>query len=363
LLVACPDWRTNCAGIQAWLWWQVELLAFCSINHMSLWRLFFLIFLLVLLLQADTADAQLPVFTRLLQDAKQFVRQRRREIQQQQAAVLAAQADWKAALASMEQRRQQQGEDANSDQAVQQLRQLKQVLQEQIHQLNEETRKVKALKQQVQQLEAHVALMQQQHENTVQQQQQQQQQQDPVGAAAAAVLNRIAAGLSAAGLQQQQPVLPTQQHQRSSGLAFTPMPPAQKQVQQPPQLPNSGGLPQRESSLDRVTAALQHALSVAAGLPGAGGSSSALNAGCGSGGGSRRLTNGSLSSNFAQPVEKRSVSRTLGMDLLGSSQLGSTAAPGLGTALAGGSSELEQDGLTPSQVRKQCDAAVQHLSF
>jgi hypothetical protein len=143
-------------------------------------------------------------------------------------------------------------------------------------------------------------------------------------------------------LRQQQ-----QQQQRSSGLAFTPMPPAQRQAQQQLLPPSSGGLPQRESSLDRVTAALQHALSVAAGLPGTGSRSNAQSA-AGGMGASRRVTNGS---SYAQPVAKRSVSRALGMDLLGSSQLGSTAGPGAGVALAGSSSDLEQDSLTPSQVR------------
>jgi hypothetical protein len=238
---------------------------------------------------------------------------------------------------------------------VQQLRQLKQVLQEQIHQLNEETLNVKALKQQVQQLEAYVALMQYQHGITVQQHRDQQ---DPVGAAAAAVLSSIAAGLSAAGqqpLQQQQQQYP---QQRSSRLAFTPMPPAQKLMQQQ-QLPLSGGgIPQRESSLDRVTAALQHALSVAAGLPGASSTTSvqSIGGGAGTAGGSvsRRLTNGSFSSSCAPPLQMRSVSRALGMDLL-SSQLGGPAGAGMAVgAPAGSSSDLDQDSLTPSQVRHVC---------
>lgn len=78
--------------------------------------------------------------------AKQFIKQRRRELQQQQASVLAAQAEWKAALQATE---QQESEDAGTAHAVQQLRQLKTVLQEQIHSLNDDTRRLKALKAQV----------------------------------------------------------------------------------------------------------------------------------------------------------------------------------------------------------------------
>lgn len=94
---------------------------------------------------------QLAAYTTLLQQAKQFIKQRRREILQRQEAVVAAQTDWKAVLSAMEE--QQQAHHASGTavpaelaQAVQQLRQLKGVLEDQIHQLNTETQQVKGLK-------------------------------------------------------------------------------------------------------------------------------------------------------------------------------------------------------------------------
>lgn len=89
---------------------------------------------------------QARAYSGLLQHAKQFVRQRRRELQQRQASVLTAQADWKTALAVTE---QQASEDSQGDEAVQRLRQSKFILQEQIHSLNDETRQLKTLKAQV----------------------------------------------------------------------------------------------------------------------------------------------------------------------------------------------------------------------
>jgi DNA repair exonuclease SbcCD ATPase subunit len=100
--------------------------------------------------QAPTS-AQLSAYTSLLQQAKQVVKQRRRDIQQRQEAVLAAQADWRAVLSAMEEEQQLHAAAGKPvppelGQAVQQLRQLKGVLQDQIHSLNEETQQVKALK-------------------------------------------------------------------------------------------------------------------------------------------------------------------------------------------------------------------------
>lgn len=96
-------------------------------------------------------SAQLAAYTTLLHQAKQFIKQRRRDILQRQEAVMAAQADWKAVLAAMEEQQQAHqaagtAAPAELAQAVQQLRQLKVVLQDQIHQLNDETQQVKGLK-------------------------------------------------------------------------------------------------------------------------------------------------------------------------------------------------------------------------
>lgn len=93
----------------------------------------------------------------LLQHARAFVKQRRRDIQSRQEAVLAAQADWRAVLSAMEEQQRQMmqagsGPSLELNQALVQLRQLKGALQQQIHQLNEETRQVKALK-------AHVSIV------------------------------------------------------------------------------------------------------------------------------------------------------------------------------------------------------------
>lgn len=79
------------------------------------------------------------------------MKQRRRDIQTRQEAVMAAQADWKAVLAAMEEQQelhQAAGTPPPAElaQAVQQLRQLKGVLQDQIHGLNDETQQVKGLK-------------------------------------------------------------------------------------------------------------------------------------------------------------------------------------------------------------------------
>jgi hypothetical protein len=101
-------------------------------------------------------SAQLAAYTTLLHQAKQFIKQRRRDILQRQEAVMAAQADWRAMLAAMEEQQQAHqaaGTAAPAEllQAVQQLRQLKVVLQDQIHQLNNETQQVKGLKARVRQ--------------------------------------------------------------------------------------------------------------------------------------------------------------------------------------------------------------------
>lgn len=105
--------------------------------------------------------AQLAAYSALLHQAKAFVKQRRRDIQQRQEAVMAAQADWRAVLGALEEQQAQLqagsagGEGAAAGgggvppelaQAVQQLRQLKGVLQDQIHALNEETQQIKGLK-------------------------------------------------------------------------------------------------------------------------------------------------------------------------------------------------------------------------
>ena len=64
---------------------------------------------------------------------------------------MAAQTDWKAVLAAMEEQQRLQQVSGVAvppelSQAVQQLRQLKGVLQDQIHSLNDETQQVKSLK-------------------------------------------------------------------------------------------------------------------------------------------------------------------------------------------------------------------------
>lgn len=97
------------------------------------------------------SSPQLAACTTLLQQAKQFIKQRRRDILQRQDAVVAAQTDWKAVLSAMEQQQrayQAVGSPVPAElgQAVRQLRQLKGVLQDQIHQLNDETQQVKGLK-------------------------------------------------------------------------------------------------------------------------------------------------------------------------------------------------------------------------
>lgn len=94
----------------------------------------------------ERSNPQLRAYSGLLLHAKQFIKQRRRDIQQRQASVLAAQSEWKAAVSATEQQASVDGDDGE---AVQQLRQLKGVLQEQIHSLNDETRQLKALKAQV----------------------------------------------------------------------------------------------------------------------------------------------------------------------------------------------------------------------
>lgn len=118
------------------------------------------VYVYVMLLQQVPAGAQLSAYSSLLQHARHFIKQRRRDIQARQQAVMAAQADWRAVLSAMEEQQrlqlqqQQQQDDAGGggavgselSQAVQQLRQLKGVLQEQIRGLNEETQQVKSLK-------------------------------------------------------------------------------------------------------------------------------------------------------------------------------------------------------------------------
>lgn len=100
---------------------------------------------------AGSGSTQLAAYASLLQTAKQFIKQRRREVQQRQEAVMAAQADWKTVLAAMEEQQQLHlasgaAVPAELVQALQQLKQLKGVLQDQIHTLNDETQQVKGLK-------------------------------------------------------------------------------------------------------------------------------------------------------------------------------------------------------------------------
>lgn len=100
---------------------------------------------------AGSGTTQLAAYTSLLQTAKQFIKQRRREVQQRQEAVMAAQADWKTVLAAMEEQQQLHlasgaAVPAELVQALQQLKQLKGVLQDQIHTLNDETQQVKGLR-------------------------------------------------------------------------------------------------------------------------------------------------------------------------------------------------------------------------
>jgi len=100
---------------------------------------------------------QLSAYNSLLQHAKAFIKERRRDIQQRQEAIMSAQADWKLVLAAMEEQQRIQAASGAAvpselGQAVQQLRQLKGVLQEQIHQLNDETQQIKTLKARVSEL-------------------------------------------------------------------------------------------------------------------------------------------------------------------------------------------------------------------
>lgn len=88
----------------------------------------------------------------LLHKARSFARQQRKCIQERQAAILAAQEDWKATLAELDHHQHDEyGEDNHHDdaEARERLRALKQVLQGQVHKLNEDIRQLKQLKAQV----------------------------------------------------------------------------------------------------------------------------------------------------------------------------------------------------------------------
>eukprot|EP00879_Flechtneria_rotunda_P019310 GHRR01020280.1.p1 GENE.GHRR01020280.1~~GHRR01020280.1.p1 ORF type:complete len:1326 (+),score=682.05 GHRR01020280.1:480-4457(+) len=187
-----------------------------------------------------SSSPKVQAYNRLLQQAKQFVKQKRRDIQQRQSNVIAAQADWKHALAAAGEQPQPHG---NSGQTMEQLRQLKHALQDQVHVLNGETHQLKAMKGQVRQLQAYVLMLEQQDGTP-------QEQRDP-----------------AAVLGQQQPVAGSQFS--SLGHLLTPGGSNHHKQQPSQQVPSGYSRSLRsDSSLDKVATALQHALDAAAGCAG-----------------------------------------------------------------------------------------------
>lgn len=182
-------------------------------------------------------DTQLEACSELLRCAKHLAHTRRLDIRQRQKALLAAQAEWRSALAAAA-----RGSSANNsaDGGGAELRLLKRELQQQIHQLNQETRGVKALRMHAARLETRLVQQQQLRGN---------------GAGCARAVS--AAALQSRLLQQQEQADPDEPH-RHTAVTHT-VAQQQQQHGMPP--------PCSESSLDRVAVVLQHALQSAAAAP------------------------------------------------------------------------------------------------